>query len=71
MQYAQHFAPINLNSKLFVLQVNLYEIMWIVLISAVLTLFFDLPFQNIKKCIFKKPTLNDANLTVSSVKKIQ
>ena len=37
------------------LQINLNEILWIVLTSVILTLFFDTPFGNIKKLLFKSP----------------
>lgn len=35
-------------------QGNFYEILTILVISAILTLLFDTPFQNIKKYIFQK-----------------
>jgi uncharacterized protein involved in cysteine biosynthesis len=33
-------------------QLNTNELLWIVFASAILTLFFDYPFSNLKKLIF-------------------
>ncbi|XP_031625380.1 nose resistant to fluoxetine protein 6-like [Contarinia nasturtii] len=51
---------------------NIYEILFIIAVSVILTLLFDTPFQNIKKYIFdkKKPTVitnnNEKEFTISN-----
>lgn len=56
------------NQYLFIhLQGNLYEIICILVISAILTLLFDMPFQNIKTVLLKRKTNSPANISHPSV----
>lgn len=48
------------------MQININELTWIVLTSVVLTLFFDTPFGNIKKLLFKSPKSTVKAAPVSS-----
>lgn len=50
------------SGPILTLQINVNELLWIVLTSVILTLFFDTPFGNIKKLLFKspKPRVNPA-----------
>lgn len=38
---------------IYCLQINMNELLWVVLTSVILTLFFDTPFGNVKKLLFK------------------
>lgn len=42
----------------YLLQINVNELFWVVVCSVILTLFFDTPFGNIKKLLFKSPKSN-------------
>ncbi|XP_070515627.1 nose resistant to fluoxetine protein 6 isoform X2 [Cardiocondyla obscurior] len=51
--------------EFFKIMLNIKEMGWIFFMSIVLTLLFDMPFQNIKNYIFKKPALKE-NIKKSS-----
>lgn len=43
--------------EFFQVTINLRELLWIIFMSAVLTLLIDTPSQNIKNYLFRKPAL--------------
>lgn len=49
------------------LQINVNELLWIVITSVILTLFFDTPFSNIKKLLFKSPKRTSNNIKAEGV----
>lgn len=49
------------------LQINVNELLWIVMTSVILTLFFDTPFSNIKKLLFKSPKRTSNNIKAEGV----
>ena len=54
----------------FFLQLNGNEILCIIFAAALMTLFFDLPFGNLKKLVFdsKKPQVQQQDKVIETVK---